>query len=302
MYIGEYGITYKRIGVYVYLLLSLIGLITTFIKINKVKSNYYLFRTNAWLFYATLILSCAFNWDKIITDYNMQSTRVLDKDYLLGLSNTNLPDLFTIQADSSVKNQATETSRDSSQQAIDASAEAYQNNCFDRTLSFRLYNFLIDHQSADWRSWQYDDSRVYEGLLAMNQTKKIQRVNLSREGTGRFEHKEGINSLKPLRDFNSIQELVLCSNEVYNMSEFYYFTSLRHLDVSKNKISVLKGIEKLNKLEYLNLTENPIITYAPLYSLKQLKELHVNASIPDYELDLLKKNLPNTNILKGGII
>ena len=46
---GWHGLTHKRIGVYVYLLLTMIGLITTYIKVEKVKSNWYLFRQNAWL-------------------------------------------------------------------------------------------------------------------------------------------------------------------------------------------------------------------------------------------------------------
>ena len=41
-YIINYGFTYKRLGVYAFLILALIGLVTTFIKIQKQKRNIFL--------------------------------------------------------------------------------------------------------------------------------------------------------------------------------------------------------------------------------------------------------------------
>ena len=43
-YIISYGLTYKRLGVYAFLILSIIGLILTFLKIQKQKIQYRLFR------------------------------------------------------------------------------------------------------------------------------------------------------------------------------------------------------------------------------------------------------------------
>ncbi|WP_326982125.1 DUF4173 domain-containing protein [Chryseobacterium sp. MYb264] len=71
-YIINYGMTYKRVGVYAFLLLSLIGLILTFIKIQKQKKNAYLFNTMMWYFYGTLLLMSYFNWGGMITSYNIE--------------------------------------------------------------------------------------------------------------------------------------------------------------------------------------------------------------------------------------
>jgi len=71
-YIISYGFTYKRLGVFAFLLLSLIGLALTFIKIQKKKRNAFLFNTMTWYFYGT-ILACSYvNWGGIITSQNMK--------------------------------------------------------------------------------------------------------------------------------------------------------------------------------------------------------------------------------------
>lgn len=71
-YITNYGFTYKRLGVYAFLLLSMIGLILTFIKIQYRKRNAFLFNAMSWFFYG-MILVCSFiNWGGIITSQNMK--------------------------------------------------------------------------------------------------------------------------------------------------------------------------------------------------------------------------------------
>ncbi|WP_343612169.1 DUF4153 domain-containing protein [Chryseobacterium oranimense] len=71
-YIISYGYTYKRLGVFAFLLLALIGLALTFIKIQRKKRNAFLFNTMIWYFYGT-ILACSYvNWGGIITSQNMK--------------------------------------------------------------------------------------------------------------------------------------------------------------------------------------------------------------------------------------
>ncbi|MCD1116034.1 DUF4153 domain-containing protein [Chryseobacterium turcicum] len=71
-YITSYGFTYKRLGVYAFLLLSLIGLILTFYKIQFKKKNAFLFNSMSWCFYG-MVLVCSFiNWGGIITSQNMK--------------------------------------------------------------------------------------------------------------------------------------------------------------------------------------------------------------------------------------
>lgn len=96
-YVEEYGLTYKRIGVYVYLLVTLIGLMTTLYKLKEVKSGWFLIRKNAWALYTVLVLSAAVNWDPLIARYNLHQARVLDVSYLLTLSDAALPELCAVR-------------------------------------------------------------------------------------------------------------------------------------------------------------------------------------------------------------
>jgi len=71
-YIINFGLTYKRLGVYAFLTMALIGLIFTFIKIQKKKTNAFLFNKMFWACYG-LILVCSYvNWGGIITSNNIK--------------------------------------------------------------------------------------------------------------------------------------------------------------------------------------------------------------------------------------
>lgn len=88
-YIYYFGFTYKRIGVLVYLLLTLIGLFTTFIKVQKVKNFWFLLRINTLTAFTILIISCTINWDSYITIFNLNYAKSMDFKYLIELSNNN---------------------------------------------------------------------------------------------------------------------------------------------------------------------------------------------------------------------
>lgn len=99
MYIDGFGLTHKRIGVLIYLLLTMIGLCTVAIKIALTKNNWFLFRKNAWAIYLILIVYVLFDWDSIITNYNLHHFETdkkmeIDQRYLVNLSHTNLASLF----------------------------------------------------------------------------------------------------------------------------------------------------------------------------------------------------------------
>ena len=88
-YIYYFGLTYKRIGVLIYLLLTIIGLITTSIKVKNIKNFWYLFRINTLTAFTILIISCTINWDSYITIYNLNHSKSMDFKYLVNLSDNN---------------------------------------------------------------------------------------------------------------------------------------------------------------------------------------------------------------------
>ena len=88
-YIYYFGLTYKRIGVLVYLTLTVTGLVTTLFKIDKVKNIWYLLRLNTKAAFVVLILASTINWDYHITNYNFNYAKSMDFKYLIELSNNN---------------------------------------------------------------------------------------------------------------------------------------------------------------------------------------------------------------------
>lgn len=84
-YIENYGFTYKRLGVYAFLILSLIGLVMTFIKIHLRKRNAFLFNVMTWYIYGTILVCSYINWGGIITSQNMKR-----KDFVLSYYETTI--------------------------------------------------------------------------------------------------------------------------------------------------------------------------------------------------------------------
>ena len=149
LYINEYSLTYKRIGVYLFLLMALIGLVFTLIKIAGQKSNYYLIRVNSVAFVVVLIISSLIPWDTLILNYNItkaKRTGVMDVEYLLDLSNEALPYLKALNRTYPL-------------------ADPIQNNKLKQRIARANHNFLQDRHEFDWRSLTVRNERVYNRLL-----------------------------------------------------------------------------------------------------------------------------------------
>ena len=95
-YIDESGLTYKRIGVLVFLVMTLVGLITLYIKVRNKKSTFFVLKINSWAMYLLFFAMSAFNWDIIVVRFNlaMPETKTIDKGYLLTFSDKTLPYLY----------------------------------------------------------------------------------------------------------------------------------------------------------------------------------------------------------------
>ncbi len=275
LYISEWGLTYKRIGVYVYLLLALTGLLTTFVKIFKAKSNSFLFRVNGWLFYAFLIILSVPNWDRMLTSYNIRNNKVDYPEYMFSLSNSNITDLMPLYR-SAVNNKAI--------------VKSYSRSQFDieKEYSTALYNFLSGHDTLDWRSWYYEDSRIYNDIssegfidsvtdlnfydsknLELSRLaifKKLVKLNLS---------SNGMDSLT-IPSFPDLKELNISDNHIHDISVLGQFQNLEKLNLSYTNIHSLSGIEKLKNLEDLSMYNTNITDYAPLFQLPKLYTLGIN--------------------------
>lgn len=71
-YVAHYGLAYKRLGVFWFLLLAIFGLFSMYQKVRRRKSLAYLLRLNSLACFASLVLASMVNWDLAITRYNIR--------------------------------------------------------------------------------------------------------------------------------------------------------------------------------------------------------------------------------------
>jgi hypothetical protein len=92
-YIYYYALAYKRIGVIIFLILTLYGLFSVYIKVRSCRTSFYLFRTNAYAIYIVLIITSVISWDTLIARYNFSQAgrSYLHFDFMADLSDKALP-------------------------------------------------------------------------------------------------------------------------------------------------------------------------------------------------------------------
>ncbi len=70
-YIDFHGLAYKRIGVFLFLSLVFVGLLTLWLRIRDQRNSFWLWDRNGWALYVLLLLNACVSWDVLITRYNL---------------------------------------------------------------------------------------------------------------------------------------------------------------------------------------------------------------------------------------
>jgi len=93
LYINYFALAYKRIGVIIFLILTIYGLYSVYIKVYRRKSTFFLFNKNTIALLILLIVSSMINWDTVIAKYNFRNSNksFLHLDFLSTLSDKSLP-------------------------------------------------------------------------------------------------------------------------------------------------------------------------------------------------------------------
>jgi len=161
IYIQDYNLTYKRVGVYVWLFLAMMGLVVTAIKVKQDQSNWYLIRSNFNVWFFFLAFSSILNWDVLITRHNLsnQPLTKVDFHYLFSLSDANIPELLAVTKDKDfhlINGRLRDYSRPSS----------YTNNTKTyRTMMKTKIKYYLKEYKADWQSWDFRDKHIIESLV-----------------------------------------------------------------------------------------------------------------------------------------
>jgi hypothetical protein len=171
-YIDQYGLAYKRIGVFIFLMLVLFGLFTFFIKILRKKSGYYLINRNSWAVYLVLTITSLLSYDTIITKYNTKYCKELDYEFLVNMSTKALPFIdINKLPDQSYYNELYSVKHLKNPWVFEGN---YKYNYF-YAYNLRSYyvktvfNFLYEFETGTKLSWNYYDELAYKNFVSRTQ-------------------------------------------------------------------------------------------------------------------------------------
>lgn len=148
-YIQATGLAYKRIGVLIFLCLTVFGLYTMFRKINRRKSVYYLWKLNSWAAYIMMVLMSLVNWDRLIVQHNYAHSGITSEFMLTRSVRTlDLLDQYFSKQSKAIQQKTMRHPR---------SYTSLQKNVY---LTNRIKGFVRNQASYSWLSWNYADWRT----------------------------------------------------------------------------------------------------------------------------------------------
>ena len=165
-YISFHGLAYKRIGVIVFLLLMLVGLVTLYVKIRQRKTFFYLLRMNAWAAFVVLVGLGTIDWDSTIVKFNVAhwNKGEIDVDNYLAMSDKVLPLLYADK--DRVREQMSKHMENEVRWVTQLDPEV-----FNIELDRRRELFMQRYEDQDWQSWTWADERTHRALLDINMAK-----------------------------------------------------------------------------------------------------------------------------------
>ncbi len=143
-YVETYGLAYKRIGVFIFLALTIVGLYTMYLKIRDKLTTYFLVQHNTWVLYFAMAFLTMIDWDVEITKYNLstQNPAHIDMEFLqYEVSNKNLYVL------------------DKHWNEIANTLNERQMKIASDRFYLRKVHFLKEQAKYSWASWNYADYR-----------------------------------------------------------------------------------------------------------------------------------------------
>lgn len=221
-----YALSYKRIGVMIFLLLTLFGLLTMVIKIYGKKTTFYLLKLNSSAAVIMLLLMSSFSWDTVIAEFNLKNPdkNKIDIEYLLRLNDDALPIL------------------DKHRDVLDKEFMQYSFIFGDYKNGLEVYkdrvmSFDIEQENYSWLSWNLSDEKT-------NQYYKENGMPLYRPLNSKQ-----IDSLKnKIKEKNEHLEIVPRKDDKNEINA----RELRENEPKINKAPEINTVPKINKAPELD--------------------------------------------------
>jgi len=159
-YINYYSLAYKRIGVIIFLLVTLYGLYTVLVKVRNRKSSFYLLSINSTAIFVVLIISSLVNWDSVIAKYNFNHSdkSYLHLEYLVTLSDKSLPYLDKSLSELSIIEKT-------QKQLFPISEYSMTPSEYHRRINKRKEKFKLNWENKSLLEWNFADYRAYKKLF-----------------------------------------------------------------------------------------------------------------------------------------
>lgn len=167
-YIEYYALAYKRIGVFIFLLLTLYGLYSVYQKLKDGRSLFNLFRKNAFVFYVVMTFFSLFNWDGIITKYNFAHAdkSFLHLNFLARMSDKTLVDMDKSMEELNKIQIAQEEGFYSSSSFSSSRIHYYLGpEEYYKRIQERKKEFKEKWEAKGFLSWNYPEYKAYKELF-----------------------------------------------------------------------------------------------------------------------------------------
>lgn len=163
-YINHFGLAYKRIGVILFLLAVIVGLLSVFVKVKDIKSTDYLVRINGLSVFILLNTLAFFNWDVLIAKYNLSNYK---KSYvhLIYLSQLSDNALYALDLNPEHLQHISELQRERySFSSFESSSLNINSEEYHSRIENRINTFKTKWQKKHWLSWNYAEYLCYQQL------------------------------------------------------------------------------------------------------------------------------------------
>ncbi len=283
LYIADYGMTHKRIGVYIFLLLAIIGLVVSFIKIALKKNTLFIIRKNSWAFYAVLIIATFINWDMLITKHNI---KLANKKYIIDLDKNYLARLSHVNTYALALQEKNET-------PTDIYFVNYTGMRYKTPFQEKLQNLLNYENRNNWQEFCLNKNKNIYKLKELNNMGKLAKLDLYAMYLEVITEYKTLSNIKAISLNNNLLKNSLAGLENYKQLEV--------VNLASNSISSLDSFPTLKNLTHLNLENNQIVNYSLLKNktpnLKYLNISNSDVKIDDKEFPSLEK-LESINLSK----
>lgn len=285
MYVEQYSLTEKRIGVFIYLALCIPGLLLCIYKISTNKNTIFLFRKTTWAILGMLSIFSLPDWNTCISRFNINRSEkkshfYIDPNYLDKMNYNNLAVLWNYY-----------------QKLPD---QDFRKALLKTSIDKKMMQVLDKEYSKDFRSHTYKQHVLYGFIKQVNEKQELHALDASRKG---------LQNLDFIKDVNNVDTLDISNNIFRSYEALQQMKRLRYLDISLNRLDSVKRIPTLaslhtllakrcqlydlkqlenKQIECLDISENPIKNLDALKAYTQLKVLNISG-ITCKNLDVLKQ-------------